>query len=186
MPSTAPLAFPPAARGSSWPAVSDEVRELDRAMGYLRRDHDPVAALAALDHYLDRYPHGSLHPEARQARIDALLMLGRNQQALAELEATSFDRGLRSTELLVVRAELRAAEDCLRAERDFTAALARSPDARLTERILYGRGVCRIKMQDTAAANDDVRSYLRRYPNGAHGDWARRWLASQCATEGER
>lgn len=185
--STPPIAPPPAARGSApLPAVSDEVHELDQAMGYLRRDHNPVAALATLDHYLARHPQGTLHQEARQARIDALLMLGRNQEALTALEATSFDPGLRSTEFLVVRAELRATRDCRRAEQDFTAAIVHSPDARLMERILYGRGVCRIEMQDVAGASDDARSYLRLFPNGIHSDWARRWRASQGATERAR
>ena len=185
--STAPTTSPPVARGSApLPAVSDEVRALDRAMGYLRRDHNAVAALATLEQYLDRYPHGALHQEARMARIDALLMLGRQQQALDALEATTFDRGLRSTELLVVRAELHAARDCGRAKRDFSAALARSPDAGLLERILYGRGVCLIKMQDAATASADIRSYLGRFPKGAHADWARRWMASQGTAEKAR
>ena len=180
-----PSAFPPSAsplvaRASAQPPViSEEVREIDRAIGYLRRDHDPVAALAALDRYLTRYPRGALQKEARLARIDALLLLGRTDQALGALEVATFDPGLRSTELLVVRAELRAVRDCQRAEQDFTTALRRSPDARLLERILYGRGACRAKLRDTAGASDDLRWYLERFPSGAHADWARRWMASR-------
>jgi hypothetical protein len=183
-PSTSPLV----ARASAQPPViSEEVREIDRAIGTLRRDHDAVAALAALDRYLVRYPQGALQKEARLARIDALLLLGRTDQALSALEVATFDPGLRSTELLVVRAELRAAKDCQRAEQDFTTALRRSPDAKLLERILYGRGACRAKLLDTAGARDDLRWYLERFPTGAHADWARRWMASpRTSPESER
>jgi TolA-binding protein len=176
-PFIAPLPSRPSSpSAASSTAVSDEVRQLDQAMARLRRDHDAAAALAALDSYLDRYPHGALKQEAQLARIDSLLMLGRNQQALRELEVVRLGRGLRSTELLVVRAELRAMHDCRQAELDFTAALGRGPDAPLLERILYGRGVCRIKMQDAAGARQDVRAYLEHFPGGVRAEWARRWL----------
>lgn len=168
------------------PAVSPEVREMDRAMGYLRRDRNPGAALAALDSYLGRYPHGALAKEARLARVDALVLLGRNEQALDALETITFDPGLRATELLVVRAELRAAKDCRRAAEDFSVALGRGPDARLLERILYGRGACRTKLQDLIGADDDFQQYLDRFPAGAHADWARRWVTSRRLLENKR
>jgi TolA-binding protein len=159
---------------------------MDRAMGYLRRDHNAGAALAALDSYLGRYPHGALEKEARLARVDALVLLGRNEQALNALETITFDPGLRSTELLVVRAELRAAKDCRRAVEDFSVALGRGPDAKLMERILYGRGACRTKLQDLIGADDDFLRYLERFPAGAHADWARRWVASRHLSENKR
>lgn len=168
------------------PAISPEVREMDRALSTLRRDRNPGAALAALDGYLGRYPHGVLEKEARLARIDALVLLGRNEQALNALETITFDPGLRSTELLVVRAELRAARDCRRAVEDFSAALGRGPDAKLLERILYGRGACRTKLQDLTGADDDLLRYLERFPTGAHADWARRWVATRRLLENQR
>lgn len=155
-------------------------------MGYLRRDRNPGAALAALDGYLGRYPHGALEKEARLARVDALVLLGRNEQALHALEGIAFDPGLRATELLVVRAELRADKDCRRVEEDFSVALGRAPDARLLERILYGRGACRTKLHDLGGANDDFRRYLERFPAGAFADWARRWVTSRGLSEGKR
>jgi TolA-binding protein len=171
---------------ASAPAISQEVLELDRAIGYLRRDRNPAAALAALDSYLGRYPHGSMEKEARLARVDALLLLGRNAQALSALEVATFEPGLRSTELLVVRAELRAATDCRRAEADFGLALGRGPDARLLERILYGRAACRAKVRDLTGAEEDLRRYLERFPAGPHADWARRSMANQGSSERER
>jgi hypothetical protein len=56
-----------------------------------------LAALTALDAYLDRYPHGVLHREARLARLDALLILKRTDEALAELETLPLDSGRRSS-----------------------------------------------------------------------------------------
>ncbi len=158
------------------PAPSQEIHALDRAIAMLRRNHDAAGALAALDTYLDRYPHGVLHREARLARVDALLLLRRTDEALTALEALSLDSGRRATELQVVRAELRARTDCARADEDFSLALSHSPDAALLERILYGRGACRAKSGKTSGAAEDLQRYLDRFPNGAHAAWARQWL----------
>ena len=155
---------------------TQEMRTLDEAIGLLRRHHNPAAALPLLDRYLARYPGGLLNREARLARVDALLMLERSREALAELETLPLDNGRRSAELQVVRGELRASQDCARAERDFTAALTRSPDAVLLERILYGRGVCRAKLGNRVGATEDLRRYLERFPGGAYAGSVRRWL----------
>jgi tetratricopeptide (TPR) repeat protein len=157
-------------------APSQEIHALDRAIAMLRRDRDAAAALAALDVYLDRYPHGVLQREARLARVDALLLLQGTDEALAALETLPLDSGRRSTELQVVRAELRARMDCARADEDFSMALTHSPDAALLERILYGRGACRAKLGRASDAAEDLRRYLDRFPNGAHATWARQWL----------
>jgi hypothetical protein len=130
------------------PTLSEEIRALDQSIGLLRRDRDPDAALSTLDAYLARYPHGVLNREARLARVDALLMLQR------------------------------ARSDCARAEEDYSAVLARSSDAALVERALYGRGACRAKRGDGRGAAEDLRRYLERFPSGAHAAWARQWLES--------
>jgi hypothetical protein len=145
-------------------------------LALLRRQHDAGAALAALEAYLGRYPHGVLEQEARQARVDALLLLKRPDQALAALEELPLDHRRRSTELRVIRGELRARTDCTRAEADFSAALSPEPDAALLERILYGRGACRAKRGDRTGARSDLERYLGRFPEGSHAGWARRWL----------
>lgn len=155
---------------------SDEIHALDLPVGLLRRDHNAAAALPALDAYLSRYPRGVLNHEARLARIDALLMLDRAQEALAALDALPLDNRRRSTELQVVRGELRAPKDCAGAEADFTAALAHGPDAGLLERILYDRGMCRTKLENRTGAIEDLRRYLERFPNGTHAASVRRWL----------
>ena len=158
------------------PEPSEEVQTLQRAMGLLRGKHDAPAALAALDDYIARFPGGVLVPEARVARIDALLLLGRSDEALRALEALPLDAHRRSTELQLIRGELRARTDCGRADADFTAVLAGVRTAALEERALYGRAACRSSQGNAGGAADDLRRYLDRFPNGAHAEWARRWL----------
>jgi len=160
-------------------APSEEISALDHAIRLLRRDHDAGAALSALDAYLDRYPSGVLNREARFARVDALLILQRSEQALDALEVLPLDNHRRSTELQVIRGELRARSDCARAGQDFGAVLTRNPDDALAERALYGRGACRAKQGDVTGAAEDLRRYLERFPNGTHAGWARRWLESR-------
>ena len=158
------------------PALSDEIRALDQAIGLLRRDREADAALSTLDAYLARYPRGVLNREARLARVDALLMLQRLDEAQSALDTLPLDTHRRETELQVIRGELRARSDCARAEEDYSAVLARSLDAALVERALYGRGACRAKRGDGTGAAEDLQRYLERFPNGAHAAWARQWL----------
>jgi len=160
------------------PTLSDEVRALDQAIGLLRRDRNAGAALSALDAFLAGYPHGVLNREARLARVDALLMLQRLDEAQTALETLPLDSYRRETELQVIRGELRARSNCARAEEDYSAVLARSADAALVERALYGRGACRAKRGDGAGAAEDLRRYLERFPDGAHAARARQWLES--------
>ena len=117
-----------------------------------------------------------LAPEARVARVDALLTLDRADDALRALEQLPLDAHRRSTELQLIRGELRARTDCDRGEADFTAVLARVRTAALEERALYGRAACRAKRGNVNGAADDLRRYVERFPHGAHADWARRWL----------
>jgi len=157
-------------------APSEEIQALEHAVGLLRAKHDAPAALAALDDYIARFPGGALVPEARVARVDALLMLDRADEALQALEKLPLDANRRSTELQLIRGELRARADCRRAEVDFTAVLARVRTAALEERALYGRAACRTTLGDAGGAAEDLRRYLDRFPGGTHADWARRWL----------
>ena len=157
-------------------AASEEIQALEQAVGLLRAKHDAPAALAALDDYIARFPRGVLAREAGAARIDALLMLDRSDEALRALEALPLDAHRRSTELQLIRGELRARTDCGRAEADFDAVLARVRTAGLEERALYGRAACRSARGDTGGAAEDLRRYVERFPKGAHADWARRWL----------
>ncbi len=183
------LAGRPVVGGSPAPAptaASEETLALDRALGLLRLKHDPAAALLALDAWIEHFPASELGREARFARVDALLSLDRTGDALAALEALPLDAHHRSTELQVIRGELRSRTDCGSAEQDFTAVLTRGSDAALLERALYGRGACKIKLGERVEASRDLQSYLERFPNGTHAAWARRWLETvESAKDGQ-
>jgi TolA-binding protein len=171
---------PPPAVAPVEPApASPEIASLEQAVSLLRGKHDAPAALAALDDHIARFPDGALAREARVARVDALLMLHRADEALRALEELPLDAHRRSTELQLIRGELRARTDCGRAEADFTAVLSRVQAAALEERALYGRAVCRSTRGNAGGAADDLRRYLDRFPDGAHAGWARRWLENR-------
>ncbi len=143
------------------------------AIRLLRRQHNAGAALSALDAYLDHYPHGVLNREARFVRVDALLSLQRPDQALDALDTLPLDNHRRSTELQVIRGELRA-RSIAPAPARFGAVLARNPDDVLAERAL---GLGRVSGQAGGCEGrlaEDLRRYLERFPNGTHAMWARR------------
>ncbi len=173
-PKPAPSAAPvvravPAVSGPSVPtesALSAETTALEPALRALRGRHDANAALAALDAYDAAFPHGLLALDARVARVDANLLLGRRAAALAVLETLPLGRVGRGLELRLVRAELTADHDCRGALPDFDAVLATAPTPALEERALYGRAACRRKLGDVSGEHADVARYLERYPNG--------------------
>jgi hypothetical protein len=172
---------PPAGAAREPTEAAEEIQALEQAVGLLRGKHDARAALVALDDYLARFPGGVFAHEARVARVDALLMLDRSDDALRALETLPLDAHRRSTELQLIRGELRARSDCGRAEADFTAVLTRVRTPPLEERALYGRAACRSKRGDAGGAADDLRRYVDRFPGGTHADWARRWLKNDDA-----
>lgn len=64
-------------------SLAEELRYLDTAREALGRG--PEGALAVLDRYAQRFPRGTLRPEARVLRIKALIAAGRDRQARDEL-----------------------------------------------------------------------------------------------------
>jgi hypothetical protein len=159
-------------------SIALESEALQRALAKLRRDHDPRAALALLDDYQARFPHGLLSVEAAAARVDALLLMGRRSEALALLADLPLDRVGRANELRLVRAELYAERDCARALADFESVLASPVSADLAERALYGRAGCRMRSADVAGGRDDLRAYLKQYPSGRFAAEVRARLGS--------
>lgn len=146
--------------------LSQEAQLLNVAMVQLRQRRDGAAALATLNDYVARYPRGMLADEARGARIDALLLLQRKNDALRALEAARLEPVGRGQELLVIRGELRARRDCGSAIRDFELVLERAAPAPLQERALFGRAVCRRRQGDEQGARADADAYLTRFPAG--------------------
>jgi hypothetical protein len=157
--------------------LAQESELLARALAMLRRQDDPRGALALLDEYQARFPaDGVLGPEAEVTRVEALVRLGRHQQALAILDAATPVAAGAGRELLAARGELRAAAGrCGDALGDFEAVLrverARDLPA---ERALHGRASCRSRTGDVAGARADLESYLARFPSG-------RFAAETCA-----
>jgi hypothetical protein len=160
-PSPVPPVAPPSALAEESALVADALRKL-------RQDDDAPAALAILDAHERRFSAGALVPEATLARIEALLRLRRNGDALSLLDRLEPSAHGRGRDLLVARAELRAAAGgCAVANEDFDLLLAGSPviDS-ITERALWGRAACRASGQDAAGANRDLEEYLSRFPRG--------------------
>ena len=167
---------PPASPASALPG---ETPLLSGALMQLRQKRDAGAALAALDEYRARYPNGTLKREAESARIDALLLLGRNAEALAELRDLTPQPGGRGQELRLIRGELTAASDCKGAFVDFDRILNEQAAAALVERALHGRAACRLRLGDEPGAIRDLTEYLRRFPAGRFAAEARRALEAR-------
>jgi hypothetical protein len=155
-----------------------EAEALQPALAKLRRSHDAKAALRLLDDYQARFPRGYMSIEAGMARVDALLLLGQRAEALILLAGMPLDRVGRGTELKLVRAELYAERDCRRALADFNTVLAVPASAGLTERALYGRAGCSLRLGNAVAARADLTAYLARYPGGRFAGQVRARLAS--------
>lgn len=166
----APQPAPQAASAASGEAESGllaESRLLGKALHQLHQERDAQAALGSLTAYELRFPHGMLGEEAQAARIDALLLLERRDEALSLLDHTTFTRLARGGELRVVRGELRAAGGrCGEAIGDFSWTLSHQPTASMAERALYGRAACRAKLHDTDGAHADYQDYIQRFPGG--------------------
>ena len=121
-PLTEPLSAPVA-------DAPDEARLVARAFRHLRSEGDAVAALAALDERERQFGAGALGTEAALARAEALLLLGRTDDALPILVALRDPRTGLTPDVRVARAELLArARRCAEAVADFDALLA--PSAR--------------------------------------------------------
>jgi hypothetical protein len=171
-PAAPPVAFPEASSS----ALGRESELLARALAKLRRDRDAGAALALLEQHAREFPAASLRLEADVARVDALLALGRNAEALTLLERLPIDRLGRGAELRVLRGELRAQRDPANALVDFDRALAADLGPDLQERALFGRAGSRLRLGDESRGRADLESYLARFPNGRFAGEARRRL----------
>ncbi|HVY28676.1 MAG TPA: tetratricopeptide repeat protein [Polyangiaceae bacterium] len=129
--------------------------------------------LKAIDQHLHDFPGGALELEARVARVDALLVLGRRQEARRELSALPIENVGRKNELRLIRAELRADDDCRAALSDFQVLIDLPLAAGWAERALFGRGACLLKLGDQAGAQRDFDRYLERFPNGRFAEQIR-------------
>lgn len=160
-----PLAAPAPSVGSR---LGQEAASLEAALSALKAGGkgNAARALQAIDQHLQKFPGGTLELEARVARVDALLVLGRRQEARHELSRLPIDRVGRKHELRLIRAELRADDDCRGALSDFQVLVEQPLPSAWAERALFGRGACLLKLGEQAAAARDFDRYLERFPNG--------------------
>ena len=158
-------------------ALAAESAALEAALLKLRREHDAAGALALLDQSDALFARGSLGLEAKIARVDSLLALGRKREALLLLERLPFAQVGRGSELRLLRAELRARSDCGSALADFDLLTRVALPPLLAERAVYGRAACELQVGDDAHARSDFGAYLQRYPEGRFATNVRQQLA---------
>jgi outer membrane protein assembly factor BamD (BamD/ComL family) len=173
-------------RQASESKLALENRALSGAIIRLRRQGDAAGALEQLDDYLTRFPQGTLVTEAQGARVDALLLLDRHQEALAALNALSLRDSGRDQELRVIRGELRARVDCVRALADFDTLLRSSSGAEsaLVERAFRGSAVCHLRTGQLTRTRHDADRYLRQFPQGRFAQEMRLVRAEALARSG--
>jgi hypothetical protein len=164
---------------SGTPPAPAEAELLATAFRRLRVERDAVAALCALDEHARRFPGGDLGPEAGLARVEALLRLGRQPEALVVLDGLPRHAGggPSARRHALMRGELRAALGrCAEALGDFDEVLAGQAADADDERGLRGRATCRGRLGDTAGARADLQRYVVRHPDGGFAAEARRQL----------
>ncbi len=172
LPAPAPLGLPAPAQSSP---LGLEAASLEAALSELRGGgaQRGARALTALDRHLRVFAGGALELEARVARVDALLVLGRRQDARRELSALPIEHVGRKSELRLIRAELRSDEDCRLALQDFQVLVEQPLPSAWAERALFGRGACLLKLGDAAGAERDFARYLERFPSGRFAEQIR-------------
>jgi hypothetical protein len=179
-PEAAPSPVPPST-GAFAPApvqssrLGMEAASLEAVLSALRGGGPERAqrALSAVDRHLSSFPGGALELEARVARIDALLMLGRKKEARRELATLPIENVGRKNELRLIRAELRADDDCRAALGDFDVLVELPLPSAWAERALFGRGACLLKVGQKAGADRDFARYLERFPHGRFAEQIR-------------
>jgi TolA-binding protein len=130
-----------------------------------------------MSEYNDRYPKGALTEEARVILIEALLERGRTAEALVVLHDIQPQNAARGRDLTALRGELLGrAGRCSEALADFVMVLRVEVGDPAEERAIVGRATCRASAGDFAGTDDDLASYLVRFPNGRFAGSVRRTL----------
>ena len=183
VPAPMPLAPESAPSGALAPTAppmkATEAGMVASALSQLRQQGDPRAALVTLEAYARAFPHGVLEAEASRTRLEALIRLDDRKGALALLDAMPGLSGEPGTELLLTRAELRAAAGRFgEALPDFTQVVEGEGGApAASERALYGRAVCLGRLAEDDRARADLLTYERRFPSGRFAAEVRRLLS---------
>jgi len=182
-PPPAPLAPEPTSPRAELPDAprtkTTEAGMVAQALSQLRQQGDPRAALGTLDAYARAFPHGVLETEALRTRLEAAVRLDDRKTALALLDAMPGLSDEPGADLLLTRAELRAAAGHFReALADFNKVVEGEGGAlAASERALYGRAVCLGRLAEDDRARADLLAYERRFPGGRFASEVRRLLS---------
>jgi hypothetical protein len=123
--------------------LSAEARSLSDALARWRRHGDAESALALLAAHDRRFADGALAVEAKVARAEILLAVGRRAPALAVLDSLSLAGLPRARELATLRGELRAeAGRCPEARADLGPVLEATAQDDLGRRAVNALGRC--------------------------------------------
>lgn len=137
------------------------------ALRSLRAEHAPRDALIKLDEHRRRFPHGALGREAALARVEALLGLGRNDEARTILDSLTLGSTGADRQARLARAELRADRgDCVGAVDDLDGILTGPKNDEVAARALYRRARCALRTRNSEGARVDLRAYQARFPDG--------------------
>lgn len=152
--------------------LGEQARLVARAME-LQGQGNTSDALAALEEYRSRFPAGALSQEAGRVRLEALIALGHDEEALrvaSELEG-------RGAELRVVRGELLAKVGRCREALPVLGPLLDSTSLDTRERALFAHAGCLAAQGDFAGSRADLARYLAEFPGGRFAQRAREELA---------
>ena len=168
LPPRPPVQAPP---GSD---LHEEAALLRGAIAALRVPRRPSDALAAVTEHRRRFPSGALATDAQMLRVEALIALGRRNEALVALDDYRLAGEGPGGTLQVTRAELLADRNCPEAIAAFDDLLASPASTPPTiERALRGRAICHARQGDREAAQRDWGAYLQRFPAGRFAGEAR-------------
>jgi hypothetical protein len=158
------------------PVPPSEEKLLATAVRALRAEKDAASALVALDRYMAHYQHGRLAAEASILRVDAMIALGRRDDALRMLDGLDLSRVPGGVERQLQRGELRAgAGRWLEARADYEGVLSRGSerDGGLLERACAGRVEAWQHLGNREQARRAAAEYLSRFPRGRFSAQAR-------------
>jgi hypothetical protein len=131
------------------PPSENAAAYLTEAIRVLRVDHAPTRALAVLDGHQSVLERGALAHEALIVRVEALLVLRRDVEALHFLDLATLGNVAAQRPLLLTRGELRAAHGrCAEALEDFALVLTASQLA--DPRAVRGQADCQRRLGQRA------------------------------------
>jgi len=143
-----------------------------------RHLHDAARARDAFDLYRARYPHGALIAEVDLAILELEVDAHRDAAALADSQRflAMHPGSERVDEVRLLRGNLLRDGDRCREALDEYATIRTPP---FSDHALYSTAYCQRKLGDRLAAAATLRSYLTRFPNGAHRAEAQQALADE-------